>query len=310
MNLQSMDYIITTANEKSITKAAERLNITQQTLSAHIASLEAELGCQLFVRHVPLEITYAGKEFIKHAQIIQNQVRELKHTLNKFSDEEMGVLKLGITHTRGNIILPPIIMDFHQKHPGIDLNIVDGTNDILTQKLKTGEIDICISDFADYHSKLNQLELYQENVVFVIERELFSALFKNDTEKAVQRIQTDNDYRLLEACPLLISHEQNISGRYARKITDAFEYQPPIKAEAANIELLLKLCVNGLGGCFCPEIIVRNTLSQEELQKVRIITLGKEAQYSIRIGWKDDWDIITDFIESAKNSIIKPLQLH
>lgn len=67
MNFLSMDYFIMVAKERSFTKAAKRLGITQQTLSAHIASLEREVGCDLFVRHVPLELTYAGETFLRYA---------------------------------------------------------------------------------------------------------------------------------------------------------------------------------------------------------------------------------------------------
>lgn len=61
MNFLSMDYFIMVAKERSFTKAAQRLGITQQTLSAHIANLEREIGCGLFIRHVPLELTYAAR---------------------------------------------------------------------------------------------------------------------------------------------------------------------------------------------------------------------------------------------------------
>ena len=60
MNLQTMDYMIALADERSVSAAARRLHITQQSLSAHLASVEKELGCRLFERRVPLEITYAG----------------------------------------------------------------------------------------------------------------------------------------------------------------------------------------------------------------------------------------------------------
>ena len=54
MNFLSMDYFLMTAEKRSFTKAADALHITQQTLSTHIANLEQELDCKLFVRHVPL----------------------------------------------------------------------------------------------------------------------------------------------------------------------------------------------------------------------------------------------------------------
>jgi len=300
MNLQSMEYMIVTADERSITKAAERLNITQQSLSAHIAGLEQELGCQLFVRHVPLEITYAGKEFLRYAQAIQHQVKELKRTFHEISGEETGVLKIGVTHTRGNLLLPSVIMEFQKKYPYVDLNIVENTNDVLVQKLKLGEIDICISDFSGSHVKWQQIPLYRERVVFVIKKELFYSLYREKAETVLRKIQEEADYSLLEKCPLLMSHKQDISGKYVRKITETFENYPVVKAEASNMELLLRLCANGLGGCFCPEIIVKHVLSKEQLEQVFLISLRKEAEYTMYIGWKDDWKVISAFVETAR----------
>ena len=67
MNFSSMDYFVMVARERSFSRAAERLHITQQTLSAHIAKLEGELGTKLLVRSVPLELTYAGEVFLEYA---------------------------------------------------------------------------------------------------------------------------------------------------------------------------------------------------------------------------------------------------
>ena len=60
MNFQSIRYFLQVARKRSFSQAAEELFITQQTLSASIASLEKELGCKLFVRHIPLELTYGA----------------------------------------------------------------------------------------------------------------------------------------------------------------------------------------------------------------------------------------------------------
>ena len=61
MNFSSMEYFTVLAQERNFTRAAERLHITQQSLSSHIAGMEKELGSQLLVRRVPLELTYAGE---------------------------------------------------------------------------------------------------------------------------------------------------------------------------------------------------------------------------------------------------------
>ena len=303
MNLQSMDYIITTAREKSITKAARKLNITQQTLSAHISALEDELGSKLFIRHIPLELTYSGKEFLKYAINIQNQVKNLRRTFNEISGEERGILKIGVTHMRGNIILPPIIMDFQRKHHGINLNVIESANDVLAQKLREGEVDVCISDFSSYRAQLNMVDLYKEKLVFIIKKDLFLDIYGNNATYFASKLETSSEYKVLEGCPLLVSPQQDISGRFARKIMESFDCQPIIKAEASNVELLLRLCVSGLGGLVCPEIILRNVLSPYQIEDLFVFGLGPDAEYNIRIGWKDEWKIINSFIDSAKSKI-------
>ena len=71
MNFQTMDYFVAVAEEKSFTKAAERLSVTQQTLSANIAAAEKELGSKLLERTVPLSLTFAGEEFLRYARRFQ-----------------------------------------------------------------------------------------------------------------------------------------------------------------------------------------------------------------------------------------------
>ena len=64
--------------ERSFSRAAERLHITQQTLSAHIAKLEGELGAKLLVRSIPLELTYAGEVFLEYALDFQRRASSLE----------------------------------------------------------------------------------------------------------------------------------------------------------------------------------------------------------------------------------------
>lgn len=67
MNLQSVHYFIMVARERNFTRAAGKLHITQQTLSANMAALERELWTVLIVRHSPLELTSSGKAFYRYA---------------------------------------------------------------------------------------------------------------------------------------------------------------------------------------------------------------------------------------------------
>lgn len=71
MNFQSISYFIVLAREKNFTRAAEKLHMTQQALSASMASLEKEWGMPFFLRHVPLELTNGGRVFYEYASAWQ-----------------------------------------------------------------------------------------------------------------------------------------------------------------------------------------------------------------------------------------------
>ena len=147
MNFLSMKYFTTVARERSFTKAAGQLHITQQTLSAHIAAVEHELGCALLIRHVPLELTYAGQVFLRYAADFQKRYSAMEQEFSDISAEEKGILRVGIAYTRGRTIMPELIAEYQKIYPKIEVRLIEATNDVLQQKLLNGEFDMAIANF-------------------------------------------------------------------------------------------------------------------------------------------------------------------
>ena len=164
MNFATLEYFETLAQERSFTKASERLHITQQSLSSHIAKLEKELGCQLVVRHVPLELTYAGEVFLNYASSLRDQYTTMRHEFLDISKNDEGILRVGIAFTRGRTILPDIIMAFQKEHPHIRIALVEATNEALRQKLLEGDIDLAIAYFPTALPGVILRDFYQEEV--------------------------------------------------------------------------------------------------------------------------------------------------
>ena len=117
MNFLSIEYFAAVASEHSFSKAAKRLGITQQTLSANIAALERELGCTLFVRHVPLELTYAGTVFARYAQRFRRDRDALGQEMRDIAGDQAGVLRVGVAYTRSRAIMPPIVKAMQRDCP-------------------------------------------------------------------------------------------------------------------------------------------------------------------------------------------------
>ena len=109
MNFQSMEYFAAVAKNRSFTRAADALHITQQTLSAHIAGIERELGCPLLIRHIPLELTYAGEVFLRYATEFNTKYDCMLHEFGDILNNQTGKLRIGIAFTRGHAIMPELI---------------------------------------------------------------------------------------------------------------------------------------------------------------------------------------------------------
>ena len=96
MNFHSLDYFLVLAREKNFTRAAEALHITQQSLSSHIANLERELNCTLVVRRTPLELTYAGRTFLRYAESIGQTRQAMEREFCDISENQKGELRVEI----------------------------------------------------------------------------------------------------------------------------------------------------------------------------------------------------------------------
>jgi DNA-binding transcriptional LysR family regulator len=120
------------------------------------------------VRHIPLELTYAGEVFWRYALEIQKKKSAMLQELGDIAHNEKGRLRIGIAHTRGHTIMPGIILAFQQRYPLVQVQLVEATNDELHTKLTGGEIDLAI---ANFHERLPGVELedfYQEEVILLV----------------------------------------------------------------------------------------------------------------------------------------------
>ncbi len=308
MNFSSFEYFIEVEKQRSFSKAADVLHVSQQALSSHISSIEKELGCQLFVRHIPLELTYAGELFLDYCNKFSNLSTEMTRVFQDISSERVGKLKIGITHTRGRAILPDIISKFQKLYPNYEVEIVETTSEFLVTRLKNHEIDLAIGYFKEQEDL--QIELfYDEELLLLMPKQLFQNLvLKNLETQNMPAYQYTPS--LLKECPMVLGSPDDMSGIMARKYLKANDLNPPIKARAENIETLLMLCVKGVGACFCPESLINTSLSSSEIDSLYIIDPDMHSQVSfatLKGGYQ--WDAINEFKKIAMMNISEIISL-
>ncbi len=122
MDLRLIEYIVKIADEKSITKAAAQLYISQSGLNQQLLKLEKELGVPLFHRgRYELRPTQAGQIYITYGRRMLEEKREAYARIQDIAANSSGTLRIGLTPERGTTMLIHIYADFHREFPGVTI---------------------------------------------------------------------------------------------------------------------------------------------------------------------------------------------
>lgn len=142
MELRVLRYFLAVARERSMTRAAVALHITQPTLSRQIMELEEELGTRLFERDKkPMRLTEAGMRFCQRAEeIVSLSERTVKEFASRQSDIS-GDIVLGCAESRGISIIAEVMRRIHRHHPRIRLVMQTANATLITEQLEHGVID-------------------------------------------------------------------------------------------------------------------------------------------------------------------------
>lgn len=136
MDRRELEYIIVIAQEKNLSKAAERLYVSQPALSRFLLKLETQAGLPLFERkRRQLVPTLAGELYLDTAQKMLQLDQDLERQLKKLRECTHGKLTIGITPGRGHTVLPRVLPDFQEKYPDYELTILEEDVQTLEQQL-------------------------------------------------------------------------------------------------------------------------------------------------------------------------------
>lgn len=302
MNFLSMSYFLTVSRQRSITRAAEELHITQQTLSGHIAALENELGCPLLYRRIPLELTYAGQVFVRYAEDFMRRKRVMAQEFSDLSGAQSGVLRIGVAYTRGRTILPDILERYAAAHPRVELLLDEDTNEQLLAKLRKNEVDLMIGQLPDQLPDVAVRDFYEEEVLLILPRVMMEQQFGTNCADTLRQLSCTGDFNLLANCPFLLGGRLDIAGQLARQLLSRADFFPVIRMESNNVETLLELCVRGAGICFCPDRLLYAILKPDQLSRLHLLRLPQSTRYQIRFGWLRQpriWSALEEFVDLA-----------
>ncbi len=169
LEVRHLSLVSEIASTGSVTRAAERLHLTQSALSHQLRDIESRLGIQLFLRlGKRMVLTPPGERVLGAARRVLDEIGRTEDDLRLMSQHGKGVLRLCTQCNTGYHWLPPLLQSFHRKYPGVDVQIMVNATERPLEALLEGQIDLAIVTSEVEDKRVSTLALFEDELVAVV----------------------------------------------------------------------------------------------------------------------------------------------
>ena len=239
VNLNQLRSFFLAAREKSITKAAEALYITQPAVSIQIKSLEEALQLKLFRKcGKDLEITDAGKVLYGYAEKIFLIVGEMEHVLKGYADLTQGSLTMGTTRSFARHLMPALLSQFQEEFPGVKVYLEVGSSQEIADRLLEFKYDLGIIGRLQYSNKLRSVPYGKEEFCLVTPPH---HRFAGRQEVSLQELKEE---------PIIIRENGSGSRHAILSLLRSHGVKPSVLLEAGSFEFIKEYISKGRGISF------------------------------------------------------------
>ncbi|UTY56210.1 LysR family transcriptional regulator [Massilia sp. erpn] len=253
IDLKQLKYFLAVAEEKSFSRAAERLHISQPPLSQQIMKLEAELGVKLFARTTrTFELTVAGKALMVEAADVLAKMRMTIDTVRQIDRGEVGRLRVGIVGSAMWGPIPSLLEEFQSKYPQVTWTLHELGPTVQYDALRAKQIDIGfwrepkLDEDGLRNDNLRQELCFRENVCVAVNEH--HPLAK---QEAIELSDIANE-------PMLtLALDKSAFPRYLIQCCVKAGFHPTVFQEATEPQTLLAMVGAGLGVTLMPETTSR-----------------------------------------------------
>src|ERR1700722_1088444 len=250
MEIQQLRYVCAVADTGNFSRAAERCQVAQPSLSQQILKLEEDLGARLFDRlGRSVRITEAGRAFIPRARAILEQMDEARSSVAANNADLRGSVAVGAIPTVAPYLMPAYTAAFAKKYPDAKLRIVEETTSVLVEGLRDLSIDVAILALPLRHKDLELFPIRTEP--------LFAALSANHPRASAKSLAL-KDLRGESFVMLRDGHcfrDLSIDTCTRARIT------PHIAFESGQFSSLLGMVAAGVGVSLVPEMAIDRSVA-------------------------------------------------
>ncbi len=258
------EYFLTIVREKNISRAAEKLFVSQSSLSQHLAKLEAQMQTRLLDRsRNPLELTPAGKLYQNYLESSLYLNQRFQASLSTLNEDRFQTVNLGLGTWRGSLLIPEILPDFLERNDRAIVNLQEFPVSELLPLVQNGTADFVVMNTnADLIRDAFVLETIGfERILLAARRDLPLAKALLDASLAGRH----PDLGALSSSRFISLNSRLTVGNAVENFLEAHRIAVPRTLTTTNNETALQLTAAGLGYCFVVETGVRETLQNSGL---------------------------------------------
>jgi len=258
MELHSLRVFLAVANEKSFSRAAEKLFRTQPAVSLAVQRLETEIGEKLIDRSAKdLLLTDAGRIVAEYARRFENLERELENALSELRDNSSGRLIIGANESTSLYLLPHI-QEYRRLYPKVKVQVRRSLSSRIPAQLVDGDLELGMLTYDPNDDRLVSIVIYTDHLAFVV-----SPRHRLASRKSVSITELGQE--------TFIAH--NVISPYREIVIREFQrHKVPLNmdVEMPTVETIRKLVQRNEGVAFLPRMCVNQEVSQETLKEVRV----------------------------------------
>lgn len=170
MLYEKLDYVLAVAEEQNLTRAAQKLFVSQPTLTVYLNRLEEDLGVKLFDRTAsPITVTPAGQYYIEQMKQVSSKEKKIRCALQGIAYPAQSLV-IGIGQVRGRHLLPMILPGFCDLHPDVQIQLVQMPEQNTCAALKQGQMDLVIGVLPNLWPEIEEVNLMREQLVLAAGR--------------------------------------------------------------------------------------------------------------------------------------------
>lgn len=252
MDLISLYYFSEVAKDLHITRTANRLFISQQTLSNHIQRLEDYYGTELLHRKPSLSLTTAGEFVLDFAALINKEQINLKDILSDIVQQERGILRFGASAMRLSTCLPAVLPEFSARYPNVELRITDTVTSRLEPLVLDGSLDFAITLNGEEHPKLVTHLLMDDQVYLCVADSLLQHYYRDAAQRLKDFAVQGADVKDFAVLPFCIF--DNRMGHQINQCFDAANIIPRTYMTSTYTQVGTMVCFQRLAACFISQM--------------------------------------------------------